>query len=124
VKDADELDNPSLSHRAVLGSGLLSNNDGMALDGVNFRPASATRGDGTNMHRETIRRQRIESEQMRRAKLRDGYRRLKDALLESNQKVSKCLRSIAYANFIDMVPGNICVKQAVSQIDCQLLTYH
>jgi hypothetical protein len=87
VKDADELDNPSLSHRAIFGSGLLSNNDGMALDGVNFRPASTTRGDGTS---EIIRRQRIETEQRRRDELRDGYRRLKDALPESNQKSSKC----------------------------------
>jgi len=39
--------------------------------------------------REEIRRQRIESEQRRRDELRDGYRRLKDALPVSNQKSSK-----------------------------------
>ena len=41
------------------------------------------------MRREEIRRQRIESEQRRRDELRDGYRRLKDALPVSNQKSSK-----------------------------------
>lgn len=39
--------------------------------------------------REEIRRQRIESEQRRRDELREGYRRLKDALPVSNQKSSK-----------------------------------
>ena len=39
--------------------------------------------------REEVRRQRIESEQRRRDELRDGYRRLKDALPVSNQKSSK-----------------------------------
>ena len=42
-----------------------------------------------DMRREEIRRQRIESEQRRRDELRDGYRRLKDALPVSNQKSSK-----------------------------------
>ena len=39
--------------------------------------------------RETIRRQRIESEQRRRDELRDGYARLKETLPPSNQKSSK-----------------------------------
>ncbi|KAI0937067.1 hypothetical protein AcV5_005054 [Taiwanofungus camphoratus] len=42
-----------------------------------------------DVRREEIRRQRIESEQRRRDELRDGYRRLKDALPVSNQKSSK-----------------------------------
>ena len=42
-----------------------------------------------DMRREESRRQRIESEQRRRDELRDGYRRLKDALPVSNQKSSK-----------------------------------
>lgn len=44
---------------------------------------------GADMRRETIRRQRIESEQRRRDELREGYRRLKDSLPVSNQKSSK-----------------------------------
>jgi hypothetical protein len=43
----------------------------------------------SDVRREEIRRQRIESEQRRRDELRDGYRRLKDALPVSNQKSSK-----------------------------------
>jgi len=39
--------------------------------------------------RETIRKQRIESEQRRRDELRDGYARLKETLPPSNQKSSK-----------------------------------
>jgi hypothetical protein len=39
--------------------------------------------------RETIRKQRIESEQRRRDELRDGYTRLKETLPTSNQKSSK-----------------------------------
>ena len=39
--------------------------------------------------RETIRRQRIESEQRRRDELREGYARLKDTLPRTPQKSSK-----------------------------------
>jgi len=39
--------------------------------------------------RETIRKQRIESEQRRRDELREGYARLKETLPASNQKSSK-----------------------------------
>lgn len=42
-----------------------------------------------NRRRETIRKQRIESEQRRRDELRDGYTRLKETLPTSNQKSSK-----------------------------------
>lgn len=48
-------------------------------------PAALT----NEQRREEIRRQRIESEQRRRDELRDGYRRLKEALPVSNQKSSK-----------------------------------
>ena len=39
--------------------------------------------------RETVRKQRIESEQRRRDELREGYSRLKESLPASNQKASK-----------------------------------
>lgn len=59
-------------------------------DDGDFQPAiPSVNGGSTDMRRETIRRQRIESEQRRRDELRDGYRRLKDALPVSNQKSSK-----------------------------------
>jgi len=54
-----------------------------------YSSAPLTSAPGTDARREEIRRQRIESEQRRRDELRDGYRRLKDALPPSNQKSSK-----------------------------------
>jgi hypothetical protein len=60
---------------------------------------------GGDMRRETIRRQRIESEQRRRDELRDGYRRLKEALPVSNQKSSKVSlldRSTTHIKFLEM----------------------
>src|SRR5438132_1173866 len=39
--------------------------------------------------RETVRKQRIESEQRRRDELSEGYSRLKESLPPSNQKASK-----------------------------------
>jgi len=55
-----------------------------------FAPGPSTSGPFNGQdRRETIRRQRIESEQRRRDELREGYRRLKDALPVSNQKSSK-----------------------------------
>lgn len=52
-----------------------------------FQPSTSTAG--ADVRRETIRRQRIESEQRRRDELREGYRRLKESLPVSNQKSSK-----------------------------------
>ncbi|KAI0830767.1 hypothetical protein BC628DRAFT_1312846 [Trametes gibbosa] len=57
-------------------------------DDDDFIPTT-TSAVNNDMRREEIRRQRIESEQRRRDELRDGYRRLKDALPVSNQKSSK-----------------------------------
>lgn len=59
-------------------------------DDEDFAPGPSTSGPFNGQdRRETIRRQRIESEQRRRDELREGYRRLKDALPVSNQKSSK-----------------------------------
>ncbi|CAK5264363.1 unnamed protein product [Mycena citricolor] len=54
-------------------------------DEDDFQPASHS----SDSRRETIRRQRIESEQRRRDELRDGYARLKETLPSTNQKSSK-----------------------------------
>lgn len=66
------------------------------------------------VRREEIRRQRIESEQRRRDELRDGYRRLKDALPVSNQKSSKVSlldrgKHVCYFYFADPVPNVKCL---------------
>jgi Helix-loop-helix DNA-binding domain len=60
---------------------------------------------GHDSRREEIRRQRIESEQRRRDELRDGYRRLKDALPVSNQKSSKVSlldRATTHIKYLEM----------------------
>ncbi|THH19675.1 hypothetical protein EW146_g1536 [Bondarzewia mesenterica] len=64
-----------------------SKHEDFSDDDDDFQPAQNT--NPNEVRREEIRRQRIESEQRRRDELRDGYRRLKDALPVSNQKSSK-----------------------------------
>ncbi|MDK0628419.1 helix-loop-helix domain-containing protein, partial [Clostridium perfringens] len=61
-------------------------NDDSDEEDDDFQPIVANSADS---RRETIRKQRIESEQRRRDELRDGYARLKDTLPPSNQKASK-----------------------------------
>lgn len=68
-----------------------------------FAPSSSNMSN--DMRREEIRRQRIESEQRRRDELRDGYRRLKDALPVSNQKSSKVSlldRATTHIRYLEM----------------------
>ncbi|KAG6879451.1 hypothetical protein C0992_002582 [Termitomyces sp. T32_za158] len=66
-----------------------------------FMPPQAS---GNDSRRETIRRQRIESEQRRRDELRDGYARLKETLPASNQKSSKVSlldRATSHLKYLD-----------------------
>jgi len=60
-------------------------------DDEEFKPGSLnTATDASrDSRRETVRKQRIESEQRRRDELREGYARLKETLPASNQKASK-----------------------------------
>lgn len=64
-------------------------NDESEDEDEEFQPIAAAGGSNDSSRRETIRKQRIESEQRRRDELRDGYARLKDTLPPSNQKSSK-----------------------------------
>jgi hypothetical protein len=76
---------------------------------------------GTEARREEIRRQRIESEQRRRDELRDGYRRLKDALPVSNQKSSKvCLldRATTHIKYLEMTKQQL--QQRVQQAEAEV----
>jgi len=80
-----------------------------------------TTAAGTEARREEIRRQRIESEQRRRDELRDGYRRLKDALPVSNQKSSKvCLldRATTHIKYLEMTTQQLQsrVQQAEAEV--------
>lgn len=62
-------------------------NDESDDEDEDFQPLPVT--GSADSRRETIRKQRIESEQRRRDELRDGYARLKETLPASNQKSSK-----------------------------------
>ncbi|KZT08634.1 uncharacterized protein LAESUDRAFT_648640 [Laetiporus sulphureus 93-53] len=77
--------------------------DFVSDDDDDFNPVSTSANN--DMRREEIRRQRIESEQRRRDELRDGYRRLKDALPVSNQKSSKVSlldRATTHIRYLEM----------------------
>lgn len=73
-----------------------------------------------DMRREEIRRQRIESEQRRRDELRDGYRRLKDALPVSNQKSSKVSlldRATTHIRYLEMTQNQL--QQRLAQAESE-----
>jgi len=81
-----------------------SKQDDFSDDDDDFAPASVPTASN-EVRREEIRRQRIESEQRRRDELRDGYRRLKDALPVSNQKSSKVSlldRATTHIKYLEM----------------------
>ena len=70
--------------------------------------------------REEIRRQRIESEQRRRDELRDGYRRLKDALPVSNQKSSKVSlldRATTHIRYLEMTQQQLQTRLAQAEAE-------
>jgi hypothetical protein len=70
-----------------------------------FHPTTLV-GGSPDSRRETIRKQRIESEQRRRDELRDGYARLKETLPASNQKSSKVSlldRATSHLRYLDTV---------------------
>ncbi|KAG6851359.1 hypothetical protein H0H93_005757 [Arthromyces matolae] len=73
-----------------------------------FMPLQAS--SGNDSRRETIRRQRIESEQRRRDELRDGYARLKETLPPSNQKSSKVSlldRATSHLKYLDTMKNRL-----------------
>ncbi|KDQ63025.1 hypothetical protein JAAARDRAFT_119291 [Jaapia argillacea MUCL 33604] len=88
-------------------------------DDADFVPSNLPKD--ADARREEIRRQRIESEQRRRDELREGYRRLKDALPVSNQKSSKvCLldRATTHIKYLEMTNQQLQarVQQAESEM--------
>ncbi|PPR01927.1 hypothetical protein CVT24_001266 [Panaeolus cyanescens] len=63
--------------------------------------------------RETVRKQRIESEQRRRDELREGYARLKETLPASNQKASKVSlldRATSHIKYLEAVKEQLEVR--------------
>ncbi|KAH0837955.1 hypothetical protein J3R83DRAFT_6192 [Lanmaoa asiatica] len=92
-------------------------------DDDDFQPAITT-GNTTDVRRETIRRQRIESEQRRRDELRDGYRRLKDALPVSNQKSSKVSlldRATTHVKYLEMTAQQLQTRLQQAENEVQRL---
>jgi len=74
--------------------------------------------------REEIRKQRIESEQRRRDELREGYRRLKDALPSSNQKSSKVSlldRAVQHIRYMEMTRSSLQVRLNAAEMETQRL---
>jgi len=70
-----------------------------------FQP-TASASANPDSRRETIRKQRIESEQRRRDELREGYARLRETLPTSNQKASKVSlldRATTHIRYLDTV---------------------
>jgi hypothetical protein len=91
-------------------------------DEVDYPPS--VHAAGTEARREEIRRQRIESEQRRRDELRDGYRRLKDALPVSNQKSSKvCLldRATTHVKYLEMTNQQLQARVQQAEAEVQRL---
>jgi hypothetical protein len=93
-------------------------------DDADFQPAATNSSGSTDVRRETIRRQRIESEQRRRDELRDGYRRLKDALPVSNQKSSKVSlldRATTHVKYLEMTAQQLQTRLQQAEAEVQRL---
>jgi len=89
-----------------------------------FSPASSALSN--DARREEIRRQRIESEQRRRDELRDGYRRLKDALPVSNQKSSKVSlldRATTHIRYLEMTQQQLQTRLAQAEAETTRLRH-
>ncbi|EGN93193.1 hypothetical protein SERLA73DRAFT_172348 [Serpula lacrymans var. lacrymans S7.3] len=100
-----------------------SRNDDSDDDDDDFQPLNSTSAS-TDVRRETIRRQRIESEQRRRDELRDGYRRLKDALPVSNQKSSKVSlldRATTHIKYLEMTAQQLQTRLQQAENEVQRL---
>jgi hypothetical protein len=86
-----------------------------------FQPTANSLVGGADSRRETIRKQRIESEQRRRDELRDGYARLKDTLPATNQKSSKVSlldRATNHVRNLEIAKGELekRLKEAESEV--------
>jgi hypothetical protein len=85
-------------------------NDDSDEDDEDFPATINMSAGGADSRRETIRKQRIESEQRRRDELRDGYARLKDTLPASNQKSSKVSlldRATSHLRYLETVKDQL-----------------
>lgn len=84
-------------------------------DDEEFKPGGsiAATDASRDSRRETVRKQRIESEQRRRDELREGYARLKETLPASNQKASKVSildRAVSHIKYLEAVKEQLEVR--------------
>jgi hypothetical protein len=85
-------------------------------DDEEFKPGgsiTAPTDASRDSRRETVRKQRIESEQRRRDELREGYARLKETLPASNQKASKVSildRAVSHIKYLEAVKEQLEVR--------------
>ncbi|THH02353.1 hypothetical protein EW026_g509 [Hermanssonia centrifuga] len=89
-----------------------------------FNPSTSMASN--DVRREEIRRQRIESEQRRRDELRDGYRRLKDALPVSNQKSSKVSlldRATTHIRYLEVTQQQLQTRLAQAEAETARLRH-
>ncbi|KAF8640824.1 hypothetical protein AX17_000473 [Amanita inopinata Kibby_2008] len=98
---------PSRARIAQKRRGSRSNDESDEED-EEFQPTTAATTANVESRRETIRKQRIESEQRRRDELREGYARLKETLPASNQKSSK-------VSLLDRATGHIRYLESVNE---------
>jgi len=100
-------------------------NDDSDEEDDDFQPAlDAPVGGSADSRRETIRKQRIESEQRRRDELRDGYARLKDTLPPSNQKASKVSlldRATSHLRYLDTVKDQLEIRLKAAETEVHRL---
>ncbi|KDR85641.1 hypothetical protein GALMADRAFT_375882 [Galerina marginata CBS 339.88] len=93
-----------------------SNDDSDDDDDEEFKPGSIAGSNDSSAprdsRRETVRKQRIESEQRRRDELREGYARLKETLPASNQKASKVslLDPTSHIKYLEAVKDQLEVR--------------
>ncbi|WVQ96727.1 hypothetical protein IAU59_003834 [Kwoniella sp. CBS 9459] len=94
--------------------------------GLGLSAAADDKGDRVpvSSKREDVRKARIESEQRRRDELREGFRRLKDALPVTNQRASKVSlldRAVAHIQSIESANRYLLAELEKSNTDCTKL---
>jgi hypothetical protein len=114
---------PPATRSATKAARRKSRNEDSDDEDEDFQPVAST-SNTTDARRETIRKQRIESEQRRRDELRDGYRRLKDALPVSNQKSSKVSlldRATTHVKYLEMTAQQLQARLQQAENEVQRL---
>ncbi|KAI6031372.1 hypothetical protein BKA83DRAFT_4199363 [Pisolithus microcarpus] len=106
---------PPATRSATKSARRKSRNEDSDDEDEEFQPVASNSGT-TDARRETIRKQRIESEQRRRDELRDGYRRLKDAL-----PVSLLDRATTHVKYLEMTAQQLQARLQQAENEVQRL---